>query len=54
MRTLADILTALWLAVAATLIGWTVDTVDGHLARAAPNPVPSLVLVTFAAAERPN
>jgi hypothetical protein len=26
---------------AATLIGWTLDTVDGHLARAASNPVPS-------------
>lgn len=26
---------------AATLIGWTLDTVDGHLARAAPDPEPS-------------
>jgi hypothetical protein len=26
---------------AATLIGWTLDTVDGHLARAASNPEPS-------------
>jgi len=33
--------------VAATLIGWTLDTAGGHLARAASNPVPSLAFATF-------
>jgi phosphatidylglycerophosphate synthase len=31
---------------AATLIGWTLDTVDGYLARAASDPEPSCLVAT--------